>query len=97
MKKLIYIIILAGSRSYFPYPENDPPDSTRFIRENDEVTGFEGYLTDILGERCVEFIDRNKDNPFFISGLQMQFILPCMQLKKTLQCLRSIRERNWQL
>jgi len=57
---------LAGSRSYFPYPEDNAPGPARLIRENDRITRFEGYLTDVLGNRCVDFIDKNRDRPFFI-------------------------------
>lgn len=57
---------LAGGRHYFPNPEQDQPGTVHSIRENDSFTEFEGYLTDRLGDKAVEFIDRNKEDPFFI-------------------------------
>lgn len=56
----------SGGRSYFPDPKIDKPGHTHSIRENDKHTTFTGYLTDVLGQQCVDFIDRNKDEPFFI-------------------------------
>ncbi|MCY1720000.1 sulfatase-like hydrolase/transferase [Prolixibacteraceae bacterium Z1-6] len=57
---------LAGGRSYFPNPRQDVEGNTRAITENTTHVTFDGYLTDRLGEKAVDFIDRNKDNPFFI-------------------------------
>lgn len=57
---------LAGGRSYFPDEDPNNPHETHSIKENDEFTTFTGYLTDVLGNKAVEFIDRNKENPFFI-------------------------------
>lgn len=57
---------LAGGRHYFPNARQDQPGEVHSIRENDNFTEFEGYLTDRLGDKAVEFIDRNKANPFFI-------------------------------
>ncbi|MGM0530882.1 MAG: sulfatase-like hydrolase/transferase [Bacteroidota bacterium] len=57
---------LAGGRSYFPNSQQDQPGSVHSIRENDSFTEFEGYLTDVLGDKAVDFIDTNKDKPFFM-------------------------------
>lgn len=57
---------LAGGRSYFPNNKDDKKGDLRSIRENDKFTQFEGYLTDVLGKKTAEFIDRNKEKPFFI-------------------------------
>lgn len=57
---------LSGGRSYFPDPKIDQPGHSHSVRENKEHTTYEGYLTDVLGEKCVDFIDRNKEQPFFI-------------------------------
>lgn len=57
---------LAGSRSYFPNPTQDVEGNTHAITENTQHVTFDGYLTDRLGEKAVDFIERNKDNPFFI-------------------------------
>lgn len=56
----------SGGRSYFPDPAIDKPGHTHSIRENFSHTTFEGYLTDALGDKCVDFIDRNKEELFFI-------------------------------
>ncbi len=57
---------LSGGRSYFPNKSQDKPGHTHSVRENDEFTTFEGYITDRLGDKAVEFIDRNKEKPFFM-------------------------------
>ncbi|NJB35209.1 sulfatase [Croceivirga sp. JEA036] len=57
-----------GSRSYMPYDENNPTDRN----ENRLEEGFgnflehEGYLTDVLASKANSFIQKNKENPFFI-------------------------------
>lgn len=56
----------SGGRSYFPDPKVDKPGHSHSIRENKIYATFTGYLTDALGDKCVEFIDRNKEHPFFI-------------------------------
>lgn len=57
---------LSGARSYFPNEQEDREGHIKSIRENDQFTTFEGYLTDALGEKAVAFIDRSKESPFFI-------------------------------
>lgn len=57
---------LSGGRSYFPNKEQDRAGETHSIRENDNFTQFNGYLTDALGQKAAEFIHKNKQNPFFI-------------------------------
>jgi arylsulfatase A-like enzyme len=36
------------------------------VYRNQQVAGFQGYLTDVLNREAVEFIERNKDRPFFL-------------------------------
>jgi arylsulfatase A-like enzyme len=36
------------------------------IYRNEQVAGFRGYLTDVLHDEAVQFIERNKDRPFFL-------------------------------
>ncbi len=36
------------------------------IYRNEKVAGFEGYLTDVLNREAVQFIEKNKDRPFFL-------------------------------
>ncbi len=57
---------LSGARSYFPNETEDKEGHIKSIRENGQFTTFEGYLTDELSEKAVDFIDRNKQSPFFI-------------------------------
>ncbi|WP_052343393.1 sulfatase-like hydrolase/transferase [Saccharicrinis fermentans] len=57
---------LSGGRRYFSNKTQDQPGHTHSIRENGQFTTFEGYLTDRLGDKAVEFIDKNKKDPFFM-------------------------------
>jgi arylsulfatase A-like enzyme len=57
---------LSGGRSYFPNASMDKPGHSHSIRENDSFVTFDGYLTDKLGEKAVDFIEINKDKPFFM-------------------------------
>ena len=56
-----------GSRSYF-YNEKkeDKPTSNKKIELNGKQVKFDGYLTDVLGEKAVEFIDTESPDPFFL-------------------------------
>jgi arylsulfatase A-like enzyme len=36
------------------------------VYRNEQVAGFQGYLTDVLNREAVQFIQRNKDRPFFL-------------------------------
>lgn len=57
---------LAGSRHYFPDQNDDQPGDSHAIQENGTYTKFNGYLTDVLGDKTIEFIRKNKEKPFFI-------------------------------
>ncbi len=57
---------LGGARSYFPSEKDDTPESDKSIMHNGEHVKFEGYFTDILGDKTCEFIESNKDTSFFI-------------------------------
>lgn len=57
---------LAGGRSYFPNEKQDIEGDPHAITENFDHVTFDGYLTDRLGEKAVDFIDLNKNNPFFM-------------------------------
>ncbi len=57
---------LAGGRNYFHNPSDDQPGEVRSIRENDVFTTFDGYLTDVLGDKLIDYIEEHKDNPFFV-------------------------------
>lgn len=54
---------LGGGVDYHAYTDGDgEPD----LYENDMPVQREGYLTDILTERAVEFVSRRRDAPFFL-------------------------------
>jgi len=57
---------LAGARHYFPNEQNDRPGDPHAIMHNQEYIKFNGYLTTIFGNKAVDFINKNKGNPFFI-------------------------------
>jgi arylsulfatase A-like enzyme len=58
---------LGGSRSYFSNPKDDKPGSINAIRHNQNHIDFkEGYLTDVLGDAAVNYIDKFKNQPFFM-------------------------------
>lgn len=54
---------LGGSRSYFPIED---PSKEYMLQFNDKKIDFDGYLTDVLGDYSVKFVEENKDNPFFM-------------------------------
>lgn len=54
---------LAGGRSYFPIKK---PSTEHMLQQNGKQVTFDGYLTDVLGNRSVSFIEENKDQPFFM-------------------------------
>ncbi|MCM4155782.1 sulfatase-like hydrolase/transferase [Gramella sp. AN32] len=54
---------LSGSRSYFPLEE---PSKMKMLQHNGKRVKFEGYMTDVLGDRSVEFVEENKEHPFFM-------------------------------
>ena len=56
-----------GARSYFPYKDFKGVHHDNKMERNFEI--FEepnGYATDIFADEAVSFIEKNKDNPFFI-------------------------------
>lgn len=54
---------LAGSRSYFPIKN---PSTEVMLQQNGKRIQFDGYLTDVLGNRSVSFVEESKDHPFFM-------------------------------
>ncbi len=54
---------LAGSRSYFPM-EN--PSINHMLQHNGKKVEFDGYLTDILGDKSVTYVEEHQDKPFFM-------------------------------
>ncbi len=58
---------LGGGRSYFYRPnKDDSSGSKNAILENDKPVKFDGYLTDVLGDKAVNYIQTHKNQPFFI-------------------------------
>ncbi|HKE03240.1 MAG TPA: sulfatase-like hydrolase/transferase [Blastocatellia bacterium] len=55
--------ILSGNVDHYSHKENNGEHD---LREQDKETFVEGYLTDHLARRSVEFIKRQKDKPFFL-------------------------------
>jgi arylsulfatase A-like enzyme len=55
---------LHGSRSYFPITR-DMDGGTRILR-NDAPQPEQGYLTDVLADEATAFIERNRDQQFFL-------------------------------
>lgn len=54
---------IAGGRSYFPMKN---PSKEHMLQQNGKRVIFEGYLTDVLGNRSVSFVEKNHDQPFFM-------------------------------
>ena len=59
---------ISGARNYFYDPNEKSRNSIRNVVENYSETNFEGYLTDVLGNKAVNFIDKNhqSNTPFFL-------------------------------
>ena len=59
---------ISGARNYFYDPDEVNRNSIRNVVENYSQTNFEGYLTDVLGEKAISFIDKSNqsNNPFFL-------------------------------
>ena len=59
---------ISGARNYFYNPSEESRNSVRNVIENNSQTKFEGYLTDVLGDKAVNFIDKNhqSNSPFFL-------------------------------
>jgi len=55
-----------GSRSYWYKKSEAKRDNPRNIEHNGKQVAFEGHLTDRLGDRAVEYIEKYKDEPFFM-------------------------------
>ena len=62
-----YYGFLSGGRSYFYKPDKDDKEGAKSaLMENLNQVPFEGYLTDVLGDRAAEYIQQNSKHPFFI-------------------------------
>jgi len=54
---------LAGGRSYFPL-EN--PSKNQMLQYNGQRVEFQGYMTDVLGDKSVSYVEEHQDHPFFM-------------------------------
>ncbi len=54
---------LTGSRSYFPIKD---PSRINMLQHNGERVKFEGYMTDVLGDKSVEYVEQSGSHPFFM-------------------------------
>ncbi|WP_147676547.1 sulfatase-like hydrolase/transferase [Algibacter pacificus] len=54
---------ITGSRSYFPIKN---PSKEKMLQHNGERVVFDGYMTDVLGNQSVKFIENSGDTPFFM-------------------------------
>ena len=54
---------IGGSRSYFPVQN---PSKGHTLQYNGKRVIFDGYLTDVLGEKSVSYVEENKEHPFFM-------------------------------
>ncbi len=62
-----YYGFLSGGRSYFYKPEKDDRKGAKnVLLENNQPVKFDGYLTDVLGDKAVDYIAQNKQQPFFM-------------------------------
>jgi len=59
---------ISGARNYFYDPKEEFRNSIRNVVENYTQTKFDGYLTDVLGDKAIGFINKNhqSNNPFFL-------------------------------
>ena len=59
---------ISGARNYFYNPSEESRNSIRNVVENNLPTKFDGYLTDVLGDKAVDFIEKNhqSNSPFFL-------------------------------
>lgn len=57
---------LGGSRSYWLNENTDADNNSNAILHNNTRVDFDGYLTDVLGNKAVEFIENNHKQPFFM-------------------------------
>ncbi|MEQ9289680.1 MAG: sulfatase [Cyclobacteriaceae bacterium] len=82
----------SGARSYFPYGDDNPNDDWAKSLEY----GFgkyeekEGYMTDILVDETVAFVERNREQPFFAYLSFNAVHTPMQSLEEDLQQFSSL-------
>jgi len=55
-----------GARSYFPYENLPPSHLDKMERGFGNFEEHTGYLTDVLADEAISFIEKNQDQPFFV-------------------------------
>jgi arylsulfatase A-like enzyme len=56
----------AGFNDFYTHANPDTPGGGRDLWENDSATTATGYLTELIADRSVRFIEQNARRPFFI-------------------------------
>jgi len=57
----------SGSRSYFyNAKKDDKAGNAKAIEENGTLVKFDGYLTDVFGQKAIDFVNSQDDKPFFL-------------------------------
>ena len=57
----------SGSRSYFyNAKKDDKAGNAKAIEENGKKVEFDGYLTDVFGQKAIDFVNLQDDKPFFL-------------------------------
>jgi len=87
---------ISGARNYFYNPNEVNRNSIRNVVENYSQTKFEGYLTDVLGEKAISFINKNNqsNNPFF---LFLSFNAPHTPLQAKEEVLKKFKDNPRQV
>ena len=87
---------ISGARNYFYDPDEVNRNSIRNVVENYSQTKFEGYLTDVLGEKAISFIDKNNqsNNPFF---LFLSFNAPHTPMQAKEEVLKKFKDNPRQV
>ncbi len=64
------------------------------IYRNEEVAGWKGYLTDVLNQEAVDFIERNKDRPFFLYLSEAALHVPLEATEKYLSRFPNLSDEK---
>ncbi len=64
------------------------------VYRNERVAGFSGYLTDVLHQEAVQFIERNKDRPFFLYLAEAGQHVPVQATEKYLSRFPSLGDEK---
>ena len=79
---------LGGAHEYYP----TDPGKTGAVECNYKVVSPISYITDDMGDECVDFIKRHKDNPFFLFASFNAPHLPLQAIEEDLELYDHIRD-----